>query len=87
MKNIDYSSKYIDTKNLKMLVYYFISVAFEKKKYNECNEILKLVLSNDSFNNKKDAFIFNLHIFAILTNFYLGVKIKLNFFISFISKI
>lgn len=73
MKNINYTSKYIDSKSLKMLVYYFISKSFDSKKYEECNDILKLVLSNEFFNKKKDAFFYNIHIFAVLSNYYLEV--------------
>ena len=57
-----------------MIINYFILMSFESKNYSECNEILKLLLSNESYNLKKDAFIFNIHIYAVLTNYYLGVN-------------
>jgi len=58
-----------------MLVYYYISMSFDYKKYEECNEILKLVLANETFSSKKDAFLFNIHIFAVLTNYFSEVFI------------
>jgi len=64
-----------------MLIYYFIVLSFEFKKYEQCNDILKLVFSNEIFTNKKDAFLFNIHIFAVLINFYSEVILKKLFYI------
>lgn len=62
-----------------MLIYYSIVYTYDTKKYFETNLLLKLILNNEFLIEKKDAFLFNILTYAILTNTNLKVKKLFNY--------
>jgi hypothetical protein len=68
ISKLDNYEKYLNQKDIKMLIYYSISYSYTNKKYIETNILLKLILNNEFLIEKKDAFLFNILIYAILTN-------------------
>lgn len=69
LQNID---KFISEENFIHIIISFIEEAYKDKRYHESINILQLILNSESFKQRNDYVLFNMHLYSILNNIQLN---------------
>jgi tetratricopeptide (TPR) repeat protein len=69
LQNID---KFISQENFIHIIISFVEEAYKDKRYHESINILQLILNSESFKQRNDYVLFNMHLYSILNNIQLN---------------